>query len=121
MPDYKLYDEIVAETLEHFMKHAADKRTIIINVKELRDLDNFFLELSKIAGELTGKKVYLRTTLFNYIKNRIKNPKLMKGIKFCINDNITEYLPIFPVKLQILKKFNLTSRIFNDIYEEYYK
>lgn len=121
MPDYNLYDKIVAETLGELLQEAMDKQGIVINnYLELEHI-KYFIEVAKMATNLTQTPLYVRMKFFSFYKYKFKNRKLMKGVKRHTDRIKIESTNIPLIMDNILKKYEMKySDIFISIYKEYY-
>lgn len=126
MVDYKLFDKVVAKTFEYFMQRAAEDGAIAISNNLETDDNKYFIEIGKMASHIMGVPFYINLKFFKYWKFKLKNRKLMKGVKRYKEKSEIPLISIsyFKVKLwNHFKEENILEpkAIFNDIYKEYYE
>ena len=121
MPDYNMYDKIVAETLTTLMEVAYNNDGLAINnFLELEHI-KYFIEIGKMACDLTQKQLYVRMKFFPFYKYKLHNWKMMKGIKRQTSKSKVKSANIPLLMDRILSEYNLEHKeIFVDIYKEYY-
>lgn len=122
MPDYELYDKLVAETLSAQMQEATENNGLVIdNYLEL-GYTKYFIEVGKIACGLTQTQLYVKMGLFQFYWYKLRHRKLMKNVKrYTKKATATGPSDITVLAENILSKYNITYKnIFEDIYEEYY-
>lgn len=123
MPDYDLYDKVVAEALTELLEVLKDKAGLKVNNDLETDKNKFFIEVGKMATHLSGTQLYVSMSFFAFWSFKLHNRKLMKGVKrFKKADDNIILAPTYRIEKNILEKFNLKNKdILKDIYKEYYQ
>ena len=121
MPDYELYDKLVAETLSAQMQEAAENNGLIIDNYLKLGYTKYFIEVGKIACGLTQTQLYVKMGLFQFYWYKLRHRKLMKNVKrYTKKATATGPSDITILAENILSKYNITYKnIFEDIYQEY--
>lgn len=121
MPDYDFYDKVVAETLTILIQDAINNKGLVVNNYLELNRTKYFIEIAKMACDLSHTQLYLRMKLFSFYKYKIKNWKMMKHIKRHKDKIEIPIVNVVNLENTLTEKLNLKDKnIFNDIYEEYY-
>lgn len=125
MPNYNLYDRVVGKTLSLVIETATNKSGIVINNYIDDDCTHYFIEIAKMASHICKCQLYIRMSLVEFIKFRLKNRKGTKKIKRYTPKKYSKdlgFVPTYNIATKIRKEFEFfNNRIFEDIYKEYYK
>lgn len=121
MPDYDLYDMVVAETLKKFIPDAMKEGGLAINNYLEMEETKYFIELANMACNLVGATCYVKMKFFSFYWFKLRNRKLMKGIKRYTDKTKLMLARTSEIGNEIIEQFDLSHTIFEDIYKEYYQ
>lgn len=117
---YKLYDRIVSATYIN-IDNLSDDKIILKNYYDKNNNHRFFLEVACMVAYLSGKEIYLETSLLNILKIRFR--KKNKHIHYISKKNSSRHKNFDIVEIGLFEahSFGVENDIFGEIYEAYYK
>ena len=118
--EYNLYDQIISTTYANIFSFSKDSSIILKDFLYESSMSRVFLEVSCMVAYMTNKEIYLQTSLFNFLRARLK--KKNKHIHWIRRHkkNING-IDIYAIAAYEAVAFNQDETIFDDIFKAYYE
>ena len=120
MHDYRLFDQVVAQTITQYLQEADKEGYICISIPEgMTDTLKYFLEVVRITMQLTDKKVYIDVDFWRYVWYKLRYHKLLRDIKRSVHER--KHIDLIQIMQNIDHNCETDSVVvLPEIYQVYY-
>ena len=112
--DYKLYDTIVAKTMDIIFRSSPDETIKIYHFNPKDESHLFYFKIAEMTSQISGKKLCINMPFMTWLKNKQYRRYHYIWTTY-YHSNITQNLDL------VTRELNLNPMIFGEIYNEYYK
>lgn len=116
---YELYDKLVSTTYVNIFSLTKDKEIILKEYSYKDKTARTFLEVAAMVAYISNKEVYLQTSLFDFIRTRIKSKN--KHVRWISPKKEVDGIKIHEVAKFEADAYNQNPSIFDEIFETYYE